>query len=142
LLIAWGGYAVAPISVGAISVGIFSIGTLGLGLISIGTIGVGAITIGCASIGYHAAAWLSALGWESAQGGGFALARTAAQGPVAFAANANDAIARNLLANPHADRNQLIVFALTTLVSLIPAIYYARSVRQRLGRQARVQSGN
>jgi hypothetical protein len=134
LVAAWGGCAIAPISIGAISIGLFAVGNLSIGVLSIGTLGVGLYVIGCASIGINAFGWLSALGWETAQGGGFSIARIAAEGPVAFARHANDPIAREFLANPQAEQNQMMFITVITILSLIPIAFYARAVRKRLGR--------
>lgn len=133
LLFAWGGLAVAPISVGAVSVGLFSVGSCSFGLFSLGTMAFGWVAMGCASVGVKAFAWLSALGWDTAQSGGFALAGRAAEGPVAFAAHANDAAARAILANPGAEQNHMLVVSVVTVLSLVPVVYYAREVRRRLG---------
>lgn len=137
LVFAWGGLAIAPISVGAISIGLFAIGSVSVGLLSMGTFAVGGLAVGAVTIGVKAFAWLSAAGWLTAQSGGFALARIAAEGPVAFARHANDAIARGLLADPHAERNQMIFLTVIVVMSLVPVISYAQAVRQRLGRRAR-----
>jgi len=134
LLFAWGGYAVAPFSIGAVSVGLFAVGALSVGVISLGTAGVGLLAVGCLAVGVKAYGWLSALGWETAQGSGFAIARTAAEGPIAFAQHANDAIARQMLAAPHAEQTQMIILTVITVLSLVPIAYYAWAVRQRLGR--------
>ena len=136
LLFAWGGCAIAPFSVGAVAIGLFAIGTLSVGAISLGTAGVGLLAFGCMAAGIKAYGWLSALGWQTAQGSGFALARVAAEGPVAFAQHANDSIARQILAAPHAERAQMIIFILVSLLSIVPIALYARAVRQRLGRLA------
>ncbi len=137
LLFAWGGYAVAPFSIGAIAVGFFAVGTLSVGVFSLGTASVGLVAIGCMAVGVKAFAWLSALGWAVAASGGFSIARGAAEGPVALARHANDAVARQLLADPDAQQNQLIVLAVISVLSVIPIAYYARAVRQRLGGRAR-----
>jgi RNA polymerase sigma factor (sigma-70 family) len=136
LLFAWGGIAIAPISIGAFSVGLLSIGALGVGVIGLGTFGVGLFAMGAVSVGVKAFAWLTALGWETAQSGGFAIARIAAEGPVALALHANDPIAREFLANPDAERNQSLFIIVMVLFSLVPLAYYARAVRQRLGKKA------
>jgi RNA polymerase sigma factor (sigma-70 family) len=137
LLVAWGGYAVAPISVGAVSVGFLAIGSLSFGLISLGTMAVGFIAAGCMAAGVKAYAWLSALGWQTAQGSGFSIARIAAEGPLAFAKHANDPIARQILSDPNAQRNQMVFLAMITVLCLLPIAYYARAVRQRLGGRAK-----
>lgn len=141
LVFAWGGLAIAPVSIGAIAVGLFAIGSLSVGVLSFGTFGVGVVVLGAATVGVKAIAWLSAAGWETAQaGGGFALARVAAEGPIAFARHANDPIARELLANPQAEQNQMLFFIVIALLSLVPIACYARAVRQRLG--ARTKAGS
>lgn len=133
LIFAWGGYAVAPISVGAFSVGLVSIGGCSFGLLSLGTIAFGGIAMGCASVGVKTFAWLSALGWDTAQSGGFGLAGRAAEAPVAFATHANDAAARAILANPGVEQNFMVVVSVVTVLSLLPVVYYAREVRRRMG---------
>lgn len=137
LIGAWGGCAIAPFSVGAISVGLIAIGNLSLGVISLGTIGLGLFTAGAVAIGVKTYAWLSALGWHTAQSSGFALARIAAEGPIALAQHANDPIARQILADPNAERNHMTFIIVITLLSLVPVFYYARAVRKRLGQRAR-----
>ncbi len=139
LLFAWGGYAVAPVSVGAVAIGLLAIGSLSVGVISLGTAGVGLLAVGCMAVGVKAYAWLSALGWQTATGGGFAIARLAAEGPVAFAQHANDAIARQILADPHAEQSQMLLLSVITVLSLAPIAYYARAVRHRLGGRPRTQ---
>lgn len=134
LLFAWGGLAVAPIGIGATAIGLLAIGSVSVGVISLGTASVGLLAIGCMSIGAKAYAWLSATGWMTAQGGGFAIARTAAEGPLAFAEHANDTVARQILADPHAAQTQMIIFIVVSLLSLLPITLYARAVRRRLGR--------
>jgi hypothetical protein len=135
LLFAWGGYAVAPFSIGAVAIGLFAIGSLSIGIISLGTAAVGLLAVGCMSVGVKAFAWLSAVGWQTAAGGGFAIARVAAEGPVAFAPHANDAIAREMLAA--SDGGQLVILSVITVLSLLPIAFYAKAVRQRLGGGAR-----
>ncbi len=135
LLFAWGGYAVAPISVGAVSAGIIALGNLSVGLFSFGTVALGWVALGCASMGHDAFAWLSALGWNSAQGGGFGIAQHAALASVAFAEQVNNAAARALLPDPGSQQHQLGFITVLTLLSLVPVIFYARAVRKRMGRK-------
>jgi RNA polymerase sigma factor (sigma-70 family) len=134
LLVAWGGYSVAPFSVGSVAVGLVAIGNFSVGLFSFGTVALGGLALGCASIGYEAYAWLSALGWDTAQGGGFGVAWNAAMAPVAFAAHTNDAAARALLADPGSQQHQMAVISAITLLTLVPVIFYARAVRRRMGK--------
>ncbi|HVT72590.1 MAG TPA: sigma-70 family RNA polymerase sigma factor [Lacunisphaera sp.] len=133
LLCAWGGYAVAPVSIGAVSVGLVAIGNLSLGLFSFGTVALGWIALGCASIGFDAYGWLSALGWHAAQGSGFGVAGQAALAPVAIAAHANDATAHAIVANPGSPHYQMAFITVMIVLSLVPAVFYARAVRRRMG---------
>lgn len=133
LLFAWGLCAVAPVSVGAFSVGLLTVGTVGLGVVALGTFAAGPLAIGCVAFGGRTFAWLLAHGWATAQSGGFALARVAAAGPIAIAPHANDAMARQILADPNAERSQLIFYIVIAVLSLLPAAYYARETRRRLG---------
>jgi RNA polymerase sigma factor (sigma-70 family) len=135
LIFAWGAYAVAPISIGSVAVGIIAIGNFSIGLFSFGTVALGWLAIGCASVGVEAFAWLSALGWHSAQGSGFGLAWDAALAPVAFAAQANNETARAILASPGTAQEQMAFITTLTLLSLVPVIFYARAVRQRMGKR-------
>ena len=134
LIAAWGGYAVAPVSVGAVAVGIVALGNLSVGFFSFGTVAFGWFALGCASVGFDASAWLSALGWHTAQGGGFGVAWHAAMAPVAFAAHTNDEAARAILASPGSQQHQMTVITVITLLSLLPIVFYARAVRRRMGK--------
>lgn len=134
LLFAWGGWAVAPVSVGAFAAGVVSVGAVSVGVIGLGTFAAGALAVGCVAVGVKTFAWLSALGWETAQSGGFAIARIAAEGPVAIAQYANEPAALAILADPHAERNQMIFLIAIVLLSLVPTAYYASAVRRRMGR--------
>ena len=133
LLFAWGGYAIAPVSVGGVAVGFLAVGAMTIGVFGLGTFACGVLAVGAVGVGLRAYAWLSALGWLSAQSNGFAIAREAAEGPVAWARHANDAAARALLANPNAERNQMVYFIVIAVLSLVPVVLYARAVRQRMG---------
>lgn len=137
LLFAWGAVAVAPVSVGLVSVGFLSVGSLGIGILGLGTVGVGYVTFGCLAVGVKAFAWLSALGWTVAAGGGFGISRTAAIAPVAYAEHANTPAAYEFLANPNGDSFQMIVFILIAVLTLVPVSHYAGEVRRRLGRKPR-----
>ncbi len=133
LIIAWGGYAVAPISVSAVSAGFIALGNLSVGVFSFGTVALGWLALGGASVGFDAYAWLSALGWDTAQSGGFGVAWRAAMAPLAFAAHANDAAARAILASPGTQSHQMTFITVLTLLSVVPVVFYARPVRRRMG---------
>lgn len=133
LLFAWGGWAVAPISGGLCAVGFLSVGTMGVGVIGLGTFAVGGIALGCVSIGVETYAWLSALGWSTAQSGGFGIARLAARAPVAYAEHVNDDMAQQILSNSQAADSVSAFLVLIVLLSMIPVAYYMREVRRRVG---------
>ncbi|MEZ5277137.1 MAG: sigma-70 family RNA polymerase sigma factor [Opitutaceae bacterium] len=135
LLFAWGLIAVAPISVGAFSVGLLSVGSVGIGAIALGNFVTGLIAVGCVSFGVHAASWLSAVGWETARSGGIAIARLAAQGPIAFAQHANNEEALQIFADPNAEQNHMILLIFIALAVIVPVSFYAREVRRRMGRK-------
>lgn len=129
LLFAWGGLAVAPFSIGSVAVGIVAIGSLSVGVLSLGTVAVGGVAFGCNAAGHNAFGWLSALGWVEARGGGFAIARFEASGPIAWAEHANGPVA------VAPDAWSPVVVAVVSVIALVPVVYYARAVRQRLGPQ-------
>lgn len=132
ILFAWGGYAVGFISVGIFSVGVLSVGAVGCGLIGVGTVGVGALAIGAAAIGIHAFGSLSALGWTGAAGGGFAVAKYGAAGPIAIAGEANNEAAAELLKLSLVDQSFGIIMLVIAGLVLIPVTLYAQAVRRRL----------
>jgi RNA polymerase sigma factor (sigma-70 family) len=133
LLFAWGAFAVAPVSVGAFAVGFLSVGAVSVGVIGLGTFGTGLVAIGAIAVGVKAFAWLSALGWEVAQSGGFGIAHLAANAPMAFARHVNDPAALALAADPQAQQSQMIFYTVVAVLTLIPMTLYMRAVRRRLG---------
>ncbi|BDX04799.1 RNA polymerase sigma factor [Planctobacterium marinum] len=132
LLFAWGGVAIAPISVGIISVGVLSIGAIGFGVLSMGTVAIGLLAFGASAIGIKAWSSLSSLGWESAISGGFAIANDAAVGAIAFAEEANTEIARELVQLAWFQEFHHWPLALLAIMVIVPSILYARNVRQRM----------
>jgi len=93
-------------SVGGIAFGGFALGGLSVGLLAIGGVSLGAIGLGGLAMGLWGAtgglaiAYLAhggcALGWHAAEGG-IAVARDFALGDSAWAAHANDALARDAI---------------------------------------------
>ncbi|MFC3116508.1 RNA polymerase sigma factor [Cellvibrio fontiphilus] len=135
LLFAWGGVAIAPISVGIVSVGIISIGAVGAGLLGMGTIGIGAIGFGASAIGYKAYGSFSALGWESAASGGFSIAREAALGAIPFAEQINNEQAADIASLALFYQSSIWMLSAITFFVVVPAILYAHMVRKRLGKK-------
>ncbi|MBC2607310.1 RNA polymerase sigma factor [Pelagicoccus albus] len=134
LLFAWGGVAIAPISVGIVSVGLLTCGAMGLGIFAIGTLGVGVLAVGAAAIGIQAYASLSALGWHAAAGGGFSIAREYALGALPFAKHANDEAAHQWISEVAGPSSQMMVFILISFLVLVPVTLYAKVVRRRMGK--------
>ncbi len=132
LLFAWGGFAVAPVSVGIVSLGVLSVGTVGFGAFSIGTIGIGAIAMGASAIGYKAYGSLAGLGWESAFSQGFSNARDAAIGPIAYAREVNNEAAATLSDLSTVGDTYVAVLAVTVVLVITPAVLYSRAVRRRM----------
>ena len=83
IIFAFGGLAIAPISLGGLAAGVVTLGGLAVGLVAFG-----GFSLGVWAVGGMAAGWLafggSAVGWAGAQGG-LALARDFAVGAAAFA---------------------------------------------------------
>ena len=134
LLFAWGGYAVAPISVGIISFGLVTVGAVGFGLLSMGTIGVGVIAMGASAIGYKAYGSLSALGWENAFSQGFSIAKEAALGPIAFAEHVNNEVAASISNLSRVGESYVVVLGVMTVLVIVPVVLYARAVRKKMRR--------
>ncbi len=132
LVFAWGGIAIAPISVGIISVGICSIGAIGTGLLGMGTIGIGIIGFGASAIGYKAYGAFSALGWESAVSGGFSIANEAALGAIPFAKHTNNEQAADIASLALFHQSSIWMLSAITLLVIVPAILYSHSVRRRM----------
>ncbi len=132
LLFAWGGLAVAPISVGIVSLGFVSIGAIGLGAFAIGTVGLGFVSFGACAVGYQAFSSLSSLGWHSAISGGFAIAREAAIGPIAIAPEVNNALAGELANLSALNANYLWVLGVMSVLVITPAIWHAKKVRRTM----------
>jgi RNA polymerase sigma factor (sigma-70 family) len=132
LFFAWGGVAIAPISVGIISVGVVSLGAVSFGLISIGTVGIGVIAFGASAIAYKAYGSLSALGWESAVSNGFSVAKDAAIAPVAFGAQINNEQAADISNLTLLGQSHQWILAFVAILVIIPSIWYSRKVRQRM----------
>jgi RNA polymerase sigma factor (sigma-70 family) len=133
ILFAWGAWSFGFISVGAVSFGVFTLGAVGVGMLALGSLTFGFLSVGAMAIGQHAIGSLSAMGWESALGGGFVLSRHHAIGPVALAEHANDPVAEAFFATPHGDTFTLAFFVTVVVLTLVPVCLYAQGVRKRLG---------
>ena len=105
-LFAFGGMAIAPLSIGGLSIGLLSFGGLAIGIFALGAIVLGVWTLfGGLVVGWQAVGW-QAVGWQAvgcfafawkAAAGDFALAHDFALGRIAHAAQANNDIARQFI---------------------------------------------
>ncbi|MBU2918700.1 sigma-70 family RNA polymerase sigma factor [Psychrosphaera sp. F3M07] len=132
LLFAWGGLAVAPISVGIVSFGIVTVGSIGIGLIGIGTVGIGLVGMGASAIAYKAYGAFSALGWESALSNGFSIANDAAIGPIAHANLTNTKEAAEIINLAFVDQSHQWFLAFIAVIIIIPAVWHSYKVQQRM----------
>jgi RNA polymerase sigma factor (sigma-70 family) len=96
VLFAFGGMAIAPLSVGGLSIGVLSFGGLGVGVFALGGVALGVWPLfGGLAIGWQAAGCF-AIAWKAAAGD-FALAHDFALGRIARAAQANNEVARQFI---------------------------------------------
>ena len=92
-LFAFGALAIAPLSIGGLSIGLLSFGGVAIGIFALGAVALGVwalfggLVIGWQTTGCFALAWKAAAG-------DFALAHDFALGRIAYAAHANNDIAR------------------------------------------------
>jgi len=94
-LIAFGGLAIAPISVGGCAIGLFSFGGLAIGPIVVGGLGLGGWAFGGLVFGWQAFGGC-AIAWDSAWGG-YAIAHGLAVGGVSHGAVTGRAVIDTLL---------------------------------------------
>ena len=96
-LFAFGGMAIAPLSIGGLAFGFLSFGGLSVGIFALGAIALGVWPLfGGLIVGWQAFGGCFAIGWNAAAGD-FALAHDFALGRIACAAQANSDIARKFL---------------------------------------------
>ncbi len=132
ILFAVGGYAVGTVSVGLVSVGFLTCSAIGIGVFGMGTIAIGYLAFGAVAIGFNAIGSLSALGWESAMGGGFAIARDGALGSVAFAREVNNELAAEIASLAQFQEYHVILLCFISALVLVPLISYAKAISKRM----------
>ena len=135
LLFAWGGIAIAPISVGILSIGLITVGAIGLGLIGLGTVAIGVIGFGASAIAFKAYASLSAVGWSSAVSGGFSIANDAAIGSIVFANQTNNEQAAEIANLTTFGQNYTWALLFIAVFVIIPAVWHSNLVRKRMGKK-------
>lgn len=132
LLFAWGGYAVAPVSVGIVAIGLIGVGAIGLGPIAIGTVGIGLLAMGASAIGFKAYGSLSAMGWESAFSPAFSIAKEAAIGPVAFANEVNNELAASITNLSTVDQSHAWILGMMAILVIVPVVWWSHVVRKKM----------
>jgi RNA polymerase sigma factor (sigma-70 family) len=109
-LFAYGGLAIAPVSVGAMAFGLFSFGAFAVAGLAVGGICAGVWAVAPFAIGWQAFGGGCAIGWDAAWSGNYAIAQHFAMGTVARAAEANNDVARQTL-----QANAFFRFCLATM---------------------------
>jgi RNA polymerase sigma factor (sigma-70 family) len=95
-LFAFGCIAIAPLSIGWISIGLLSLGGLSMGVFALGGMAIGVWALfGALSVGWQALGAI-AVAWNVADGN-FTLAHDFAAGHIAFAAQANNLITKQVM---------------------------------------------
>lgn len=129
VLFAWGGVAVAPISVGILSFGLVSIGAVGVGILSLSTVAIGVVAFGFTAVAYQAYSSVSSLGWESAFSNGFSIAQNAAIGPFSYAKEVNNDLAYQLANIDVFSQHYQLALIVITLLVVIPSYWHFIHVR-------------
>ncbi len=97
VLFAYGGCAIAPVSIGAVAIGFVSYGAMATGVLAFGGFGLGIWSCAGFAFGWQAVGCGSAIAWNTACAGAYAVARDYAFGDMAHALHANDETVRDLV---------------------------------------------
>jgi RNA polymerase sigma factor (sigma-70 family) len=142
-LFAFGGLAVAPLSIGGFAIGLFPFGGLAVGLMALGGFSLGIWSFGGVAFG-----WLAyggcALAWNAAAGGA-AIAHDFALGGIAHAVQANNAAAQAYIqAQPFFQYAQIVIHYLPwiNVIWLVPMLMWWRCVRRAKYRETVLQRFN
>jgi hypothetical protein len=100
-----------------------------------GTIGIGLLGLGAIAIGFKAYASVSALGLQSAWAPGFAIARDAAIGSVAYARQVNNELAAQLASLQQVEQYHVYVLWTLSILVIVPVFFYAQAIRRRMRRE-------
>ncbi len=131
-LFAFGGVAIAPVSIGGLAIGLVPLGGCAVGLLALGGLSLGWWSFGGCAVG-----WLAfggcALGWKAALGN-LALAHGCALGITAYAAHFNDPIAQTFAQDTIFFRCSYVVLRhlyWLSLIWIIPLIVWWRVEKRR-----------
>ncbi len=135
LIFAWGGVAVAPVSVGGIAIGVLPLGAIAAGLIPVGAMVLGGWAYGGLAFGWQVTC-ASGFGWDAAAGS-IAMAHNFAVGYIVHAAQANTEIARQFIQrslffqfSAIVQRHSVLLMLLWVLPLCLQARLVARARRQ------------
>jgi RNA polymerase sigma factor (sigma-70 family) len=131
VLFAFGGLAVAPVSIGGLAIGLIPWGGISLGLLAIGGFAFGGFAFGGFAIGWQAFGGC-ALAWNAAVGG-LAVARDFALGGIAHAVQVNNSIAESFIRGKiFFERMEIVSHHLiwSNLLWLIPMLAWWRKLKQ------------
>lgn len=135
-LFAFGGLAIAPISIGGCAVGLFPFGGFALGLLALGGFSIGAWSFGGLALGWEAFGGC-AVAWNAAVGGA-AVAHNFALGGLAQAAQVNNETAAMFVrGNPFFYYGQMLLrhMAWMNLIWVVPMIVWWRAIRRHAGKR-------
>jgi RNA polymerase sigma factor (sigma-70 family) len=131
-LFAFGGIAVAPLSIGGCAIGLFPFGGAAIGAVALGGFSVGIWSLGGLAIGWQAFGGC-AIAWSAAVGG-VSIARDFALGGNAVAVQSGNAAAQAFIGAQPFFRGAAYIFqhllAWLNLIWVIPMIFWWRLVRR------------
>jgi len=136
VIFASGGLAIAPISFGGIAIGLLPFGAISFGLFAVGAIAVGMWAFGGMGVGAQVFCGCG-IAWHSAAGG-IVAARDFAEGGIAVAAQANNAIAQRFFEqDPYSQlaetisRHNILLMLLWIVPLMLQSQIVARARRRR-----------
>jgi RNA polymerase sigma factor (sigma-70 family) len=132
VVFAFGGLAIAPLSIGGIAIGLIPFGGMAVGLFALGGFALGGWVFGGFALGWQAFG-ACALALNAAMGG-LAIARDFASGGIAQATQANNEIVSQFMkASPFFTRMEILSHHIgwLNLLWLIPAVSWWRLTKRR-----------
>ena len=132
VLVAFGGLAVAPLSLGGFAIGLLPFGGMAIGLLALGGFSLGMYSFGGVAFGWQAYGGC-AVAWTAAMGG-IAVARDFALGAVALAAQVNNQAAQQYIQAQLFFQNAQILIrhiAWINLLWFVPMLLWWRIIRSR-----------
>ncbi len=139
VIFAFGGMAIAPICIGGFAVGGVVFSGFGAGVLCYAGFGLGVWTVGGLVSGLMAVGGCAA-GWKAALGG-IAVAHQFAQGGVALAPHANDAVAQAFIGDHAFFHYSLLLVTKwlwpTLLATTLPSLFIWRATRKRRNQEQR-----